>query len=110
MTTYVYRNGIAVNKDTGEPMLSQDEKSRKPATPQIMGFQSYACPVTGKEIRTLGQHNANLKKHNCVEANELGSPTRGEIRNEKFAKKRGLTVSDRYKDQPHIPQKEANNG
>ena len=110
MTTYVYRNGVAVNKDTGEPMLTEEEKSRKPQLPQLMGFSAYECPITGKEIRTLEQHKANLEKHNCVEYNDLKSPTGGEIRNEKFAKKRGLTVSDRYKDEPHIPQKEANNG
>lgn len=100
MTTYVYRNGVAVSKDTGEPMLSPDEVKRKPSAPQIMGFTPYACPITGKEIRTLSQHNANLKKHNCVEYNELKSPTGGEIRNANFAKKRGLDVSERYKDEP----------
>lgn len=103
MTTYVQRNGKMVDKVTGEPMLTPEQRSAKPQVPQIMGFQAYACPVTGKPISTLEQHNANLKKHNCVEALEVNrnGVTNGEIRNERFAKKRGLTVSDRYKDEPH---------
>lgn len=105
MTTYILRDGQMVNKATGEPMNTDP---RAPiGLPMIMGFKPYACPITGKEIRTLGQHKANLKKHNCVEAKELGSPTRGEIRNERFARKHGLTVSDRYKDAPWKPKERA---
>ena len=105
MTTYVYRNGIAVNKETGEPMLSEAEKARPPSLPMILDFKPYACPVTGKEISTPDQHRANLKKHNCVEAKEImPSATNGEIRNERFARKHGLTVSDRYRDEPWKPK------
>ena len=107
MPTYVYRDGVAVDKHTGQPMLSPAEKARRPELPMVMGFKAYECPITGKEIRTLGQHKANLEKHNCVDANDLPSPTNGEIRNERFAKKHGLQVSERYKDQPWKPQSEA---
>ena len=103
MPTYVLRNGEMVNKETGEPMLTQEERAMPPSSPQIMGFKPYACPITGDEIRTLEQHNANLKKHNCVEQKELGSPTNGEIRNKRFADKHGLKVSDRYRDEPWKP-------
>lgn len=106
MTTYVYRNGIAVNKDTGEPMLTNSEAMRPPQMPMVLDFRPYACPITGKEITTPEQHRANLAKHNCVEAKELPSPTKGEIRNERFAKKRGLEVSERYKDEPWRPNRE----
>tara|TARA_R110002096_G_scaffold177609_1_gene354218 strand:+ start:81 stop:416 length:336 start_codon:yes stop_codon:yes gene_type:complete len=104
MATYVYRNGGSFDKETGQPMLSDAQKAEKPATPQIMGFQSYDCPITGKPIDTLGQHNANLKKHNCVEALEVNpkGATNGEIKNHKFAAKRGLKVSDKYMDQPKL--------
>ena len=87
MAVYVYRNGVAVDKATGLPMLSDAERLRAPAAPQIMGFTPYACPVTGKEIRTLGQHKENLERHGCIEAKELPSPTNGEIKNHRFAKK-----------------------
>lgn len=105
MATYVYRNGEFVDKATGEPMLTAEEKARKPEAPQIMGFKAYECPITGKEIRTLQQHNDNLKRHNCVDANDLPSPTGGKIRNPKFAKKHGLEVSEEYKDQPFKREK-----
>lgn len=101
MPVYVHRDGKLVNKETGEPMNSAPGPV---GMPMVMGFKSYACPITGKEIRTLGQHKANLKKHNCIEAAEIGSPTRGEIRNERFARKHGLKVSDRYKDEPWQPK------
>ncbi|WP_226552971.1 hypothetical protein [Celeribacter naphthalenivorans] len=107
MASYVYRDGRMVDKETGEPMLSDEERGRTPAVPMVMGFKPYSCPITGKEIRTLGQHNENLKRHNCVEAAELKSPTGGEIRNERFAKKHGLTVSEKYKDQPWKPRTRA---
>ena len=104
MARYVYRNGQMVNRDTGEPMLSDAERRRAPATPMVMGFTAYECPVTGKEIRTLGQHKDNLLRHNCVEAAEMESATKGEIRNARFAKKHGLEVADRYKDEPWKPE------
>ena len=111
MTTYIQRNGEMVNKDTGEPMLTPEQKAARPGVPQIMGFKEYACPITGKPIRTLEQHKANLKKHNCVEALEVNrhGATNGEIRNKRFAKKRGLELSERYKDEPWTP-KGAENG
>lgn len=101
MTTYVYRDGRMVDKATGAPMVTNPGP---PQCPQIMGFKAYACPITGKEIRTLEQHNANLKRHGCIEAKELNSPTNGEIRNARFAKKHGLKVSDRYRDEPWKPK------
>ena len=106
MTTYVYRDGKAFCKETGEAMLTEEEAARPPQTPMVLDFRPYSCPITGKEITTPGQHRANLAKHNCVEAKELGSPTKGEIRNANFAKKRGLKVSERYKDKPWRPSRE----
>lgn len=105
MAKFVYRDGMMVDKDTGQPMLDEMARKAPPALPQVMGFQEYACPVTGKPISTLEQHNANLKLHGCIEAKEaFKSPTNGEIRNERFAAKHGLKVSDRYKDEPWKPK------
>ena len=110
MTTRVYKDGKIFDKDTGEEL----SPLKGPVSmPQIMGFKEYACPITGKPISTLEQHNANLKKHNCVEALEVNpkGATGGEIRNEKFAKKHGLEVSERYKDQPFTrPERKTNAG
>jgi len=93
-TTYVFRDGRMVNKATGEPM---NEGPWQPATPQIGAFTAYACPITGKEIRTPQQHRDNLARHDCIEAKELPSPTGGKIKNERFARKWGLTVSEEYR-------------
>lgn len=109
MTIYVLRNGVMVDKATGTPMLDAEQAKRVPAVPMVLNFKPYACPITGKEISTLGQHYSNLKKHDCVEANEVGSPTGGEIRNPRFAAKHGLQVSDRYKDEPHQWQERPSN-
>lgn len=107
MTVYKWDGEQMVNKANGEPMLSPAQRRAKPQKPMVMGFGSYNCPITGKPIDTLGQHNANLKKHNCIEYNELKSPTSGEYKNERFAKKRGFEISERYKDEPQKPQSEA---
>lgn len=102
--SFVLRDGQLVDKATGKPMLNDVERQRPPSVPQILAFSPYACPITGKEIRTPQQHRDNLKKHNCVEAKELGSATNGEIRNARFAKKHGLDLSERYKDEPWKPK------
>lgn len=98
MATFVLRNGEMVNKATGEPMLSAEERARRPQAPQVMGFQAYNCPITGKEIRTLGQHNANMARHGCVEYNEIAKPMGGKIKNHAWAKKRGMKVSEEFRD------------
>jgi len=112
MTTYVYKNGVAVDKATGEPMLTAEDKAKPVGMPMVMGFQAYTCPITGKPISTLQQHNDNLKKHNCVEALEVNrsGATNGEIRNARFAKKRGLELSSRYKDEAWSPKGAKENG
>lgn len=99
-----------VDRETGAPMLSNSQRAAPPTVPQVMGFAPYPCPITGKEIRTLEQHNQNLARHGCVEAKEVfPSPTRGEIRNPRFAAKHGLKVSDRYMDEPHKWQERPTN-
>lgn len=98
MATFVMRNGEMVDKATGAPMLTAGDRARQPQAPLVMGFKSYNCPITGKEIRTLGQHNDNLKRHNCVEALEVRPSMGGKIKNAAWAAKRGMKVSDEYRD------------
>ena len=102
MATFVYRNGQNVNKDTGEPMLTAEQRAAPLQTPMVQEFKAYSCPITGKDITDPGMHKANLKKHNCVEAKEVSNGLNGEIKNHAFAKKRGLTVSDKYMDTPSL--------
>lgn len=35
---------------------------------------SYACPITGKPIKSKREHRDNLKRHNCIEATEAFGP------------------------------------
>jgi len=93
---YVYRDGVAVDRDTGEPMLTGNEPL---STPLIREFRPYACPITGKEIRTPRQHADNLRRHNCVEYNEVAGSNRmnGKLKNPRFAKKQGREVAEEYR-------------
>ena len=74
----------------------------QPFTPShpmvIRDLEPYQSPVTGKMITSRSQQREDLKASGCriVEPDE--SPTKGAIRNKKFAAKRGLTVSDNFRD------------
>lgn len=69
----------------------------QPTTPLIREFRPYACPITGKEIRTPQQHRDNLERHNCVEYNEVANRMDGKLKNKRFAKKLGREVSEEYR-------------
>ena len=102
MATFIYNGTEMVNKATGEPMLSAADRAKPPQTPMVQEFKAYSCPITGKDITDPSMHKANLKAHNCVEAKEISNGLNGEIKNHAFAKKRGLTVSDKYMDTPNL--------
>jgi hypothetical protein len=93
---YVYRDGQMVERTTGEPMVTGDWQ---PVAPLIRDFSPYACPITGKEIRTPQQHADNLKRHGCVEYNEVAGQSRmnGKLKNKRFAKKLGREVAEEYR-------------
>lgn len=58
----------------------------------------YACPITGRMITSRSEHRDNLAKHGMRVMEPDESPTKGKIRNAAFAKKRGLKVSDEFRD------------
>lgn len=87
MTTYVYRDGRMVNKETGEPMVSGPWK---PVTPRVVGdIEPYLSPVTGEYVSGRRAKRDDLAKNNCVDAAEL-DPGPRKLKNKRFAKKRGL--------------------
>lgn len=93
MAVYVYdkASGRMVDRATGLPMLDQAERARPLQLPQVRGdIPGYASPVTGEWIEGRRARKYDLEKHNCVDANELSKGPRG-LRNERFAKKNGLT-------------------
>jgi hypothetical protein len=64
----------------------------------VSDIKPYACPITGKMITSRSEHRDNLAKHGMRVVEPDESPTKGKIRNEAFARKRGLKVSDEFKD------------
>jgi hypothetical protein len=94
MATYVYdkASGRMVDKATGLPMLNQEERARPLQTPLTVGdLPGYASPITGEWVEGRRARKYDLQKHNCIDANDLPSPTGGKLKNERFASKHGLT-------------------
>ena len=90
MAIYVYDKplGVMVDKVTREPMVSGPWQ---PVTPMVRGdLPGYASPIDGSWIDGRRARQYDLEKNNCIDANELGSPTGGKLKNERFAKKHGL--------------------
>ncbi len=93
MAVYVYDKATdrMVDKATGLPMLNQEERARPLQLPQVRGdLPGYQSPVTGEWIEGRRARKYDLEKHNCVDANDLSKGPR-KLKNERFAKKHGLT-------------------
>lgn len=94
MPTYVRRNGVLVDKETGLPSPGDGSIS----TPFIMKpMPAYRSPVDGRVISSRQERKDDLKRNNCVEYEPSLSPTKGKFRNPDFCKKRGLEVSEEFR-------------
>jgi|VirMetMinimDraft_7_1064189.scaffolds.fasta_scaffold384674_1 hypothetical protein len=93
MAKYIYdrEHNCMVDKDTGMPMLNQEEKARPLQTPKTFSdLPGYQSPIDGTWVEGRRARKYDLDKNNCVDANDFtGSKPRG-FKNEKFAKKRGV--------------------
>lgn len=90
MPTYVMRNGQMVDKATGEPMLTEEERNAPIPTPQVFGdLPGYQSPIDGKWIEGRRARKYDMESNGCVDANDFSTGPR-KFKNEKFAKKRGL--------------------
>ena len=90
MPTYVLRNGQMVDKETGLPMLNQEERARPLQTPMTYGdLPGYRSPIDGKWIEGRRARQYDLQSNGCIDANELPKATSGKLKNAKFAKKHG---------------------
>jgi len=97
MPVFIRRNGVMVDKSSGVPMLSDDDRARPIAVPYIMSdIPEYRSPVDGRVIGSRTQRRDDLKRNGCVEYEPSISPTKGKIRNKAFAQKRGLKVSEEF--------------
>lgn len=99
MARYIKRDGRWVSAATGEPMLTDEQRKAPLALPTFMpDIPEYASPIDGRMITSRSQRRYDMESNNCVDAREFPSPTGGRIKNREFAKKRGLTVSDEFRD------------
>lgn len=91
MATYVWRDGVMVNKATGCPIKLP--KRFVPTAPFVMSdIADYASPITGEVISGRRAQREDLRRNNCV----LSPPPakkRG-YKNPRFAKKHGLPLSE----------------
>ena len=91
MAKYVYDRGrgIMVDRATGRPMLTEEERRGPIATPRVFGdLPGYQSPIDGSWIEGRRARKYDLEKNNCVDANEFSKP-KG-LKNERFAKKHGI--------------------
>jgi hypothetical protein len=92
MATYVLRNGLLVDKHTGERMpLPADWK---PAAPRIQpDMEPFISPVSGKVIGGRAQRRDDMKRHDCIDGRDI--PRRPYVLSEKYAKLTGLPLKGR---------------
>ena len=70
MAVYVRRDGVLVDKRTGEPMALSDAPPRFP-TPRVSRMEPYESPITGKEITSWGERDRDMKASDSVDARDL---------------------------------------
>ena len=93
MPTFVYRNGMMVDKHTGAPMLSDEDKKRVLETPRVFGdAEGYQSPITGDWIDGRRARRYDLEKNDCVPAQDLKPyGYKGKkLTNRRFIQKHGL--------------------
>lgn len=98
MPRYIWTDSGFVDASTGEPMPMPERDGI--CLPQIITeqFEPFESPATGKMISSRNELREDLAASGCRLLEPDESPTKGRIRNPHFAKKRGLTVSDEFRD------------
>ena len=88
-------DGSFIDKSTGK---AAEIPRRKICAPMIQSdIEPYRSPVTGELIGSNSTRRDDLKKHNCVDARELGETfgKRRGVKSEKWAKRLGLPLIGR---------------
>lgn len=96
MTRYRWTNNGFVDADGNRMVVPERDGVCAPMV--ASDIKPYSCPITGRLISSRSEHRDNLARHGMRVMEPEESPTKGRIRNEAFAKKRGLKVSDEFKD------------
>lgn len=96
MARYVWQKDGFFDRATGEPMA-------KPYAGQIVmptvisDIPEYRSPIDGKMITSRSERRDDLARNGCVEYEPSLSPTKGKYRNPQFCAKRGLQVSEEFR-------------
>ena len=92
MPKYVMRDGVLVDKDTGAPMLTEEQRARPLQAPASYGdLPGYRSPIDGRWIEGRRARQYDLQSNGCIDAGDMPSKTGGKLRNAKFAAKHGVT-------------------
>lgn len=92
MATYVLKDGVLVNKRTGEPMeLPSDWVPAAPSS--IPDMEPFLSPVTGEVIGGRAQRRDDMKRHDCYDGRDI--PRRQFVYSEKYARMTGLPLKGR---------------
>jgi hypothetical protein len=92
MATYVMKNGLLVDKKTGERMaLPVDWKPVAPRS--IPDMEPFLSPVTGEVVGGRAQRRDDMKRHDCYDGRDI--PRRKYVYTEKYAKITGLPLKGR---------------
>lgn len=87
---YRLKDGRLIGED-GLPMLNQAERERPLQVPRVFSdLPGYTSPIDGSWVEGRRARRYDLESNNCVDANDLPSPTKGRLKNERFAKKHNL--------------------
>lgn len=97
MARYVFKGGKFVDPATGEPMHVPDRGTL--CTPSIVSdIEPYQSPVDGRYVSGRAAKRDDLKRHDCIDANDLPRSSKrapkGEFRNKRFAKKHNLKLAE----------------
>lgn len=99
MTRYIWRDGVGfVEPVTGTPMHIPERDGICLPRIVVEQFEPFHSPATGKLITSRAEHRYDLAASGCRVLEPDESPTKGKYKNPKFTAKRGLTVSDEFRD------------
>lgn len=88
-------DGSFIDKVTGQKLVIKRKSIARPMI--ISDIEPYKSPVTGEVIGGRSARRDDLKKHDCVDARELGDSfgKRKGVKSEKWAKRLGLPLIGR---------------
>lgn len=71
MAIFVRRDGVLVDKKTGEPLITSGKPPLRFPTPRVSRMEPYESPITGKEITSWGERDRDMKASDSVDARDL---------------------------------------